>query len=304
MGRVALRFEHVACDTDADTADDAATADAAATADDGSSALSYLLARSESESELLSSDEATLVLDGAVVSFARDRHYAGLRPRPRSSLAPQMRLSEDERAEEEQMEWTDGMIFVRAAGAKGLGAFAVSNIREGTRVCAYEGERLSGAQVAERYPESASSEYLFELRPKRAGVSDGVYLDANNTKHASRYINHAEVGTLMPVVSAAAAGASTTSLRWDGPVLRLRRSSSLPAEAASEAAGGECIEFYAARDIGAGEELTFDYGESYWVDRDSDPLPGSDSRVSRIRAKRALKRIAKPLQMLRWGLPL
>ena len=63
--------------------------------------------------------------------------------------------------------------------------------------------------------------------------------------------------------------------------------------------------FYAARDIAAGEELTFDYGMEYWVFRDTQPM--NDSRGPRIAARRALRYAKATLQGLgaaRFGLPL
>ena len=59
------------------------------------------------------------------------------------------------------------------------------------------------------------------------------------------------------------------------------------------------IAFYARRNIPAGEELTFDYGEDFWAARDYDPLPESDSRVVRIRLKRALRWLNGPLRLWR-----
>ena len=46
-------------------------------------------------------------------------------------------------------------------------------------------------------------------------------------------------------------------------------------------------------------ELTFDYGEDFWAARDYDPLPESDSRVVRIRLKRALRWLNGPLRLWR-----
>lgn len=74
-------------------------------------------------------------------------------------------------------------------------------------------------------------------------LDDDLCIDAENATHFSRYFNHAEHGTLVAEVDADA----------------------------------QRVDFYAARDVDVGEELTFDYGPSYWRWRDQ-PSAESDSR--------------------------
>lgn len=80
-----------------------------------------------------------------------------------------------------------------------------------------------------------------------------LYLDANASTHASRYFNHDEHGTLNFTVS------------YDE----------------------QRVEFFAARAIAPGEELTFDYGVGFWMASRSVPLAGTDSRSFELRAETA-----------------
>ena len=58
--------------------------------------------------------------------------------------------------------------------------------------------------------------------------------------------------------------------------------------------------FYALRDIKAGDELSFDYGEQYWLERgltpEDDDRDYSPERVARERAKLADAQAASSLQ--------
>ena len=76
------------------------------------------------------------------------------------------------------------------------------------------------------------------------GLDDELSIDAQNSTHFSRFFNHAEHGNLEVEVDAAR----------------------------------QSIDFFAARDIGVGEELTFDYGTQYWLLWRAPPTPESDSR--------------------------
>jgi hypothetical protein len=124
----------------------------------------------------------------------------------------------------EQQSW-EAKVDVCAAGAKGIGAFlsfAAEPIEAGTWVGTYEGRLTNRRSNWERYV-GAAPDYVFAICEER-----DLYLDAQHSKHFSRYLNHHENGTL---------SASVCTER--------RR-----------------IDFYAARTIRPGEELTFDYGPS------------------------------------------
>ena len=99
------------------------------------------------------------------------------------------------------------------------------------------------------------------------------------------------------------AGAASRSLRWRGATLKCRAARTAYRRHGGRRSG-QRIEFFAARDIAKGEELTFDYGEEYWVVRNVDPLPSTDTRVTRIRIRRATRRLLASLQAVRWALPL
>lgn len=139
---------------------------------------------------------------------------------------------------------------VRLSPGKGLGAFAATSIDVGVCVGEYVGEVLTRSDVDQRY--TATSEppdYLFELRPGT------LYVDARDSKHWSRYINHCEHGSLIP-------------------------------------AAGDCtIQLYAARRIQAGEEYSFDYGLEYWATRDAHP--SDDSRMAELRVRRWAARLSR-----------
>ena len=131
-------------------------------------------------------------------------------------------------------------IVVREAGdGKGMGAFASAPIADGALVCCYEGELLTLDQTLDRYS-STDPSYLFSL-----GDGSDLYIDGASSSHPSRYINHHQNGTLAATVS--------TEERT--------------------------VIFHAARDIAAGEELTFDYGEGFWVGSNGVPAQGTDDRT-------------------------
>ena len=148
---------------------------------------------------------------------------------------------------------------VRPAPGKGMGAFAATDFRRGETVCAYEGEQLTGSQVAARYGSGMGGEYLFEVKAPSA-ASDGVYIDGRASSHFSHFVNHAEQGNLEP-----------------RPVLE---------------AGGRSgrVDLVAVRRIRAGDELSFDYGEVYWVCAPGEPAAATDSRRESIRLRRVLRR--------------
>uniref|UniRef100_A0A7S0LLX3 SET domain-containing protein n=1 Tax=Coccolithus braarudii TaxID=221442 RepID=A0A7S0LLX3_9EUKA len=75
-------------------------------------------------------------------------------------------------------------------------------------------------------------------------VGNGCYLDAQDSTHFSRYFNHEQNGTLNFTVDKDA----------------------------------QAVNFFAARDIEVGEELTFDYGPGYWVAMRKAPADGTDTR--------------------------
>ena len=140
-------------------------------------------------------------------------------------------------------------IDIRPSTGCGLGAFASETVAAGCWICSYQGEVLTLLQVAQKYS-AASPEYLFELSPTR-------FFDGNDTTHCSRYINHNEDGNLRFEIS----------------------------NSGGDAAGVVCeysVDFYANRDIQSGIELTYDYGEAYWMGAGILPAQGTDSRFELV----------------------
>ena len=133
---------------------------------------------------------------------------------------------------------TEAAVAVRSAGDKGDGAFAMEPIKAGTWVGTYTGTLTTHAETEARYGSTdySSTDYLFTVDETR-----GLGIDARNSSHFSRFINHAEHGNVEPVVD-------TERLR---------------------------VDFFAIRDVAPGDELSFDYGVSYWLFR---PPPLGDSR--------------------------
>jgi len=129
----------------------------------------------------------------------------------------------------------EARVTIRDAGVKGKGAFAMEPLRAGTWVSRYVGDLLDDVAIKERYEDPSAAAYLLEL-------NDDLCLDAQNSSHFSRYFNHAEFGNL---------------------------------ETRFSDVDPHRIDFFASRDIDAGEELTFDYGPGYWRYRGQ---PDGDSR--------------------------
>ena len=141
---------------------------------------------------------------------------------------------------------------------KGLGAFTSIPIQNGAWVGEYRGEILTLQQVEARYwnklpKKQADCEWLESRKLRNMGVSgdylfeieDELYIDGEDVDVSSwcRYINHESAS------SEVKCNLETRSSKqiWDGEKLVQPR-----------------LWFVALRDIQAGEELCFDYGDEYW----------------------------------------
>ncbi|XP_043939153.1 histone-lysine N-methyltransferase EHMT2 isoform X2 [Protopterus annectens] len=111
----------------------------------------------------------------------------------------------------------------------GWGVRAVQEIPQGTFICEYVGELISDAEADVREDDS----YLFDLDNKDGEV---YCIDARYYGNVSRFINHLCDPNIIPV--------RVFMLHQD---LRFPR-----------------IAFFSSRDIKAGEELGFDYGDRFW----------------------------------------
>ena len=158
-------------------------------------------------------------------------------------------------------------MTVKDCGSKGLGAFASEDRSKGAWVCDYQGELIDFAQRAVRYV-SEEPEYLFHLGGGAVAGSH-VYIDAVDSDHASRAINHAQDACLEPRVT-----------------LSERR-----------------VAFYALKDIKAGDELSFDYGEQYWLERGVAPCAKTKSEFEDERPRpppRRRRAVALRTAAARW----
>ncbi|XP_067416356.1 histone-lysine N-methyltransferase EHMT2 isoform X2 [Emydura macquarii macquarii] len=111
----------------------------------------------------------------------------------------------------------------------GWGVRALQTIPQGTFICEYVGELISDAEADVREDDS----YLFDLDNKDGEV---YCIDARYYGNVSRFINHLCEPNIIPV--------RVFMVHQD---LRFPR-----------------IAFFSSRDIRAGEELGFDYGDRFW----------------------------------------
>eukprot|EP00965_Chrysotila_dentata_P256529 6212570-Pleurochrysis_carterae.AAC.4 len=130
--------------------------------------------------------------------------------------------------EESRPPLEDSNFKVKASPGKGNGLYAASPIAKGTFIFDYRGEVLKGLdELFARYADGGGA-YV-------ACINANLYIDGADPKKSNlaRYMNHA---------------------RKD-PNVQQRKQRYGPNPA---------MHFYARRDIAAGEELTFDYGDEYW----------------------------------------
>lgn len=147
----------------------------------------------------------------------------------------------------------DAGVRVTESPGKGYGAFATKAFEAETIVGDYVGERMTQRDVDGRYKGKsttpldliwlasrrtrgvgATGDYIFQVEPD-------LYVDAEDPVHANwcRYVNHD----------------SDANMR---------------VKSLAYAFGGEPrVWFVATRDIAAGDELCFDYGDDYWFEDDN-----------------------------------
>jgi uncharacterized protein len=124
-------------------------------------------------------------------------------------------------------------VEVRASPLHGLGVFALAPIARGTRIIEYLGERISHAEADRRYEHKARQDNHTFLF-----VADGrTVIDAGVGGNAARFVNHACEPNCESVIE------------------------------------GSRVFIDALRDIGAGEELTYDYQ----IRRERDDPPDVDA---------------------------
>lgn len=140
---------------------------------------------------------------------------------------------------------------------KGLGAFALTPIMSGAWVGEYEGELLTREEVEARYWEKRNKllddrRWIKSRKQRSQGISgdylfdmgDDLFIDGEDTDKSTwcRFMNHAsaELGVCNMETRC-------TRQIWDGEKIVEPR-----------------LWFVATRNIETGEELLYDYGDSYW----------------------------------------
>jgi SET domain-containing protein len=153
----------------------------------------------------------------------------------------------------------DAGISIQQTMTKGLGAFATSPIPLGTWVGTYTGEFLTRCQVEARYwktrhckpddrqwlksrttrNQGKTGDYLFDM-------GDDIFIDAEDTDISSwcRFMNHAAEDCIE----------CNIETKWTKQV---KEGSKITQQAS--------LWFVTIKDIQVGEELLYDYGDSYWT---------------------------------------
>ena len=129
-------------------------------------------------------------------------------------------------------------ITVRETKDRGLGVFAAAPIKNNTFLTDYVGKVVPSEELLRDHPD-AEPEYAFR-------VDDALYIDAENSTHWSKRMNH---NALAPNVD-------------------FEVTASPPR-----------VRFATIRDVKKGEELTFDYGTEFWDGRSYSPDASTDGRV-------------------------
>lgn len=119
------------------------------------------------------------------------------------------------------------LISRRRSKIHGSGVFALSVIMAETRVCRYQGLLITHEEADALYEDSVESGHTFLFT-----LNEQYIIDGNRRGNIARWINH----SCDPNCTAVLVEAAGNNRRRDR------------------------IEIHALRDIGQGEELTFDYG--------------------------------------------
>ena len=152
-----------------------------------------------------------------------------------------------------------GIDIHEASESKGLGAFATAPIKRGTYLGEYSGESMTLNEVRARFwgkrdPDAADLAWAASRRKRNQGMSgnyifelkDGTFICAEDGEQSTwtRFMNH--VGSDYPACNVK----PFMQTERNGDVHRYPR-------------------FYAIRDIEAGEELQYDYGDQFYSDQGS-----------------------------------
>ena len=151
-------------------------------------------------------------------------------------------------------------IRIDKSEGKGFGAFSTIPIVQGEWIGDYEGEMLTAQEVKARYwnlgkPKKADRRWKKSRKRRGQGISgdylfdlgDDIYVDAEDIDASGwcRFMNHAHETKEECNVEPA-----SSRMYSNGEDVILPR-----------------LWFIAKRDIEAGEELLYDYGDDYWEER-------------------------------------
>ncbi|KAH8058557.1 hypothetical protein JL722_5774 [Aureococcus anophagefferens] len=156
------------------------------------------------------------------------------------------------------------LLEVRTAGRKGDGVFA-----------RYEGELIDEAEADRRYP-GGDNRFLYRVDDA------GLCVDATNSAHFSRWLNHSRGCYNLRTRTEYVPGRASPSTRRGRRPARRRP---------SDRDGGPPPPRRRSRPIDAGDELTFDYGMSYWHDGDEVIEDAYGLGLSEAEAKAEFERI-------------
>ena len=140
-------------------------------------------------------------------------------------------------------------VEIRSAGGKGFGAFATRNLSAGAYLSPYTGKLMArkDASLAKLRGETTGAYFAgFDT----AWFGEELVVDAQDeaTSGWPRYINHSK-------------------RRANCRSFELRRPIAIPGRVFSVGRLPLGLYVQLVRDVTAGEELLFDYGDSYWTDR-------------------------------------
>jgi hypothetical protein len=156
-------------------------------------------------------------------------------------------------AEQQQQQQQPCVLHVVPCGAKGCGVTPLKPLTRGEPVCDYSGEILSTAEACSRqreYDQAGGMNYLLVVLEHLPDRVVRTSIDPTQYGGVARCINHSCRPNLQPTV--------------------VRDHCIVPT-----------VRFVAARDIEAGEELTFDYGALGSRNEEGDDLPGGNPHRGR-----------------------
>lgn len=152
----------------------------------------------------------------------------------------------------------NGWLSVADAGEKGLGLFSCRNLPSGTIIGEYIGELLTYREILKRYPKG-NSEYVFQVTDDDTQRRELLYIDARDPEQSNltRYINCDRMNPNLVV------NVEKREQQRGGDTNLLSGKVTVKASTKKKNLSRYCVVFSTLRDIAAGEELTFDYGEKY-----------------------------------------